>query len=136
MIVPASWRPGTTRNDRDLEMLPHLGFSGASTVNALVIVKWMEDRITRQVSDEVSTLADLQIVEDGSGYGAYAMASKQVTSVGCPHWQDPQIYDGVAAYCYCSDQGADQKYMRRLIAEDIRHTAGSCTASLGLKQIN
>ena len=70
-------------------------------------------------------LADMQQVTDSSHKGTHALLTKQLHSVGCPHWRRPALARTdstvIEIYVYTSDPGGDQVKVRAVMhAEMLR----------------
>ena len=69
-------------------------------------------------ADHLSVWPDLQIVEDGTGSGCFAMVEKQMAACGCPSWKAAHP-STASVWCYTSDAGTDQKMFRKLVLNEL-----------------
>ena len=83
-----------------------------------------DQRDLRGVIYKESCLADIQIVEDGTGPGTHGMLLKHFASCGCKTWlrEVASRTEGkyvVDMFCYTSDRGSEQAKVRRLIGSQV-----------------
>ena len=70
-------------------------------------------------------LSDIQVQEDASAHGTYAMIQKQVISAGCPLWTTQWMQPGGSTtqvfelLLHCSDRGSDQSKVRRILRHEL-----------------
>ena len=74
-------------------------------------------------------LADLQLVGDGTALGTYSLMSKQLASLGCPHWTtkhagQPCLGSGIVldVFAFTADQGPDEARLRKIITVQTMDT--------------